>query len=126
MKTRYLSGLHTTRAEGTQPKRVTITHFHHPQFGETVELISVLRGSKSRLLVRMSSGRREFLSKEWTDYGVSPAETPSIPPAGHLLAVDGLRQIIQIVREVSETVTNSDSRNMQSRSDSEGIREGNF
>lgn len=124
MTTRYLSGTHTTRLTGAEPERVTITHPHHPQFGETVELISVLRGSKSRLVVRMPSGRREFIARECTDYGVSTAEAISIPHADHLLAVDGLRKIVQIVRQVSEGITKGDSKNKQTEADWEDIRKG--
>jgi len=99
MKRRYLSRKHNTSEVGTEPTHITITHPHHPLNGQTLELIGVLRGPNSRLVVRMPDGSPVHVVRDWTDYGRVSGDV-ELPAASHLLPVEGLRELIKIIAQV--------------------------
>lgn len=99
MKRRYLSSEHNTSEVGTEPTHITITHPHHPLNGQTLELVAVLRGPNSRLIVKMPDGSRAQVVRDWTDYAQLSGDV-ELPAASHLLPVEGLRELIKIIAQV--------------------------
>jgi hypothetical protein len=90
---------HTTPSPNRTSEWVTISHPHHPLRGQRVEIVRVRRGIEPDLIVRLPDGLHAALAVDWTDYLIPDAAALS-PPAPHLLAVDGLRQLVQLVAQV--------------------------
>ena len=78
---------------------MTITHPQHPLRGQRVEIVRVRRGMEPDLIVRLPDGLHAALAVDWTDYLV-PDAAALAPAAPHLLAVEGLRQLAQLVAQV--------------------------
>lgn len=94
---------------GAEPTLITITHPHHPLSGQRIELLNVLRGPNSRLVVKMPDDSRALLPRDWTDYGC-PAESCESVRVTHLLPVEGLRELIKIIDQTErETLKNESS-----------------
>ena len=106
MKRQYLSRKHNTSEVGTEPTHITITHPHHPLNGQTLELIGVLRGPNSRLVVKMPDGSPVHVVRDWTDYGRVSGDV-ELPAASHLLPVEGLRELIKIIAQEESTAKSS-------------------
>jgi len=87
---------HNTLGMGAEPTHVTVTHPHHPLNGQKLELVGVLRGPDSPLVVKMPDGSRARMQRDWTDY-TSLAGDCDLTNITHLLSVESLREIIKIV-----------------------------
>jgi Family of unknown function (DUF5372) len=83
---------------------VTVTHPHHPLYGQRVQLIRVRRGPDPDLIVRLPDGYHGAIAASLTDYGgpVDPTLLVTEPP---LLSVEGLWQIAQWVAQQRERHT---------------------
>jgi len=80
---------------------VTITHPHHPLYGQQVEVIRIRRGTDPDLIVRLPSGIHAAIAMSWTNYATSSdSEPPPVPT--HLLDIDGLRQIVQLLDQIRQ------------------------
>jgi hypothetical protein len=77
---------------------VTVTHPHHPLYGQRVQLIRIRRGPDPDLIIRMPDGYHGAIAASLTDYvGLSPADHgPSELP---LLSIEGLWQIAQFIEQ---------------------------
>jgi hypothetical protein len=73
---------------------VTVTHPHHPLYGQSVQLIRVRRGRDPDLIIRMPDGYHGAIAASLTDYGgpTDPDLSVAEPP---LLSIEGLWQIAQ-------------------------------
>jgi uncharacterized protein DUF5372 len=80
---------------------VTVTHPHHPLYGQRVQLIRVRRGSDPDLIIRLPDGYHGAIAASLTDYGGpgDPHLSTTEPP---LLSVEGLWQIAQWVAQQRE------------------------
>jgi hypothetical protein len=106
MKRQYLSKEHTTSVTGAKLSHVTITHPHHPLNGQKLELVGVLRGPNSRLVVKKPDGSRAYLPRDWTDYSCH-GESCEWVEVTHLLPVEGLRELLKIIDQAErETLKN--------------------
>jgi Family of unknown function (DUF5372) len=75
---------------------VTVTHPHHPLYGQHVQLIRVRRGPDPDLIIRMPDGFHGAIAASLTDYaGASPVDSCATEPP--LLAIEGLWQIAQFI-----------------------------
>ena len=99
MKLQYLSRKQNTSEVETEPTHITITHPHHPLNGQRLELVGVLRGPNSRLVVKMPDGSRVRVVRNWTDYARLSGDV-ELPAASHLLPVEGLRELIKIIAQM--------------------------
>jgi Family of unknown function (DUF5372) len=80
---------------------VTITHPHHPLCGQQVEVIRIRRGTDPDLIVRLPTGIHAAIAMSWTNYATSSdSEPPPVPT--HLLDIDGLRQIVQLLDQIRQ------------------------
>jgi Family of unknown function (DUF5372) len=80
---------------------VTVTHPHHPLRGQRVEIVRIRRGNDPDLIVVAPDGRHTAIALSSTDY----AATPEIPPtvaAEHLLSLDGLRRVVQLLDRLAQ------------------------
>ncbi len=73
-----------------------MTHPHHPLCGQRVTIVRIRRGDDPDLIVRLADGYHAAIAMSWTDYATTPAD---LVAAGNvpLLAVDGLRQMAELV-----------------------------
>jgi len=80
---------------------VTVTHPHHPLLGQRVEIVRIRRGNDPDLIVALPDGRHTAIALSSTDYD----STPEIPPtvtAEHVLDLDGLRRVIQLLDRLAQ------------------------
>ena len=92
---------HTTPSSPPPSGFVTITHSHHPLRGQRVEIIRIRRGLDPDLIVKLPDGRHAAIALSSTDYLSSP-ESPSTPVAEHLLDLQGLRSVIQLLDRIAQ------------------------
>src|SRR5947209_12618619 len=80
---------------------VTITHPHHPLRGQRVEIIRLRRGKDPDLIVRLPDGCHAAIALSSTDSATPPDLPPPSRPE-HLLDLDGLRQVIQLLDRLAQ------------------------
>jgi hypothetical protein len=78
---------------------VTVTHPHHPLFGQQVTVIRQRRGSDPDLIIRLADGFYGAISASWTDYAAAPEMGPP-PDAPPLLDLLGLGQMAKFVGQL--------------------------
>jgi hypothetical protein len=78
---------------------VTVTHPHHPLYGQRVAVVRLRKGAQPDLVVRLPDGSHAALAMHLTDYAGVPAALPSAPPLP-LLDLAGLRQIVQLLEHL--------------------------
>ena len=81
---------------------VTITHPHHPLRGHRVEIVRLRRGNDPDLIVVLPDGRHAAVALSSTDYASPPESSPPVA-AEHLLDLDGLRRVIQLLDRMIHT-----------------------
>jgi len=77
---------------------VTITHPHHPLYGQRVQLIRVRRGPDPDLIIRLPDGYHGAIAASLTDYA-GPAQPDSSADEPPLLALEGLWQMAQFIAQ---------------------------
>ena len=89
---------YTTPFNKPSEEWVTITHPHHPLYGQRVQLIRIRRGPDPDLIIRMPDGYHGAIAASLTDYAgpADPDQSTSDPP---LLSIEGLWQIAQWVMQ---------------------------
>jgi Family of unknown function (DUF5372) len=80
---------------------VTITHPHHPLRGQRVEIVQIRRGNDPDLIVVLPDGRHAAIALSSTDYDSSPDIPPTVT-VEHLLDLDGLRRVIQLLDRLAQ------------------------
>jgi hypothetical protein len=80
---------------------VTVTHPHHPLRGQRVEIVRIRRGNDPDLIVVAPDGRHTAIALSSTDYDSFP-EIPPPAAAEHLLDLDGLRRVIQLLDRLAK------------------------
>jgi uncharacterized protein DUF5372 len=79
---------------------VTVTHPHHPLYGQQVEIIRVRRGADPDLIIRHIDGYHGAIAASWTTYASAPdALLAEKPP---LLDLEGLCQLARFVEQLQE------------------------
>ena len=91
----------TTPLPSPSVESVTVTHPHHPLYGQRVAVIRVRRGVDPDLIVRLPDGFHGAIAASWTDYAggahlpvAGPEESSIAPP---LLDPVGLARIAEFV-----------------------------
>jgi hypothetical protein len=92
---------HNTPSSQQSLKWVTITHPHHPLYGQQVEIVRIRRGVDPDLIVRFPDGLHAAVAMSLTDYAVS-AEDDLSPVPIHLLDFNGLCQIVQFIDRIRQ------------------------
>jgi Family of unknown function (DUF5372) len=75
---------------------VTVTHPHHPLYGQQVTIVRLRHGAQPDLVVRLPDSSHAAIAMHLTDYAGAPAASPSADPLP-LLDLAGLRQIVQLL-----------------------------
>lgn len=82
---------------------MTITHPHHPLFGQRVEVLRRRRGVDPDLIIRLADGTHAAIATSLTDdlgiTGPDPALAGPLP----LLDVDGLRRATEFIHHLRQT-----------------------
>jgi hypothetical protein len=76
---------------------VTITHPHHPLYGQQVPVVGIRRGTNPDLIVCLPDGTHAAVALASTDYATAASALPPSTTAAPLLALDGLRQIVRFI-----------------------------
>jgi hypothetical protein len=76
---------------------VTITHPHHPLRGQQLPIVCVRHGERPDVIVRLPDGNHAAVALSATDYAADPLASLTSVAAGHLLELQGLRQLAQLV-----------------------------
>ena len=82
---------------------MTITHPHHPLWGQRGEVVFVRRGVDPDLILRLADGTHAAIAMSWTDAGAGQAL--SAPHRGAdvpLLDLQGLRQILPLLDQLRQ------------------------
>jgi hypothetical protein len=77
---------------------VTVTHPHHPLYGQRVEIVRVRRGPDPDLIIRLPDGYHGAIAASLTDYA-GPDQADSSADEPPLLALEGLWQIAQFIAQ---------------------------
>lgn len=80
---------------------MTVIHPHHPLRGQRVEIVRIRRGNDPDLIVVTPDGRHTAIALSSTDYDSSP-KIPASVTAEHLLDLDGLRRVIQLLDRLAQ------------------------
>ena len=80
---------------------MTITHPHHPLWGQRCEVVFVRRGVDPDLILRLAEGTHAAMAMSWTDAGEgqalsAPQRSSDLP----LLDLQGLRQILHLLDQL--------------------------
>jgi hypothetical protein len=82
---------------------VTITHPHHPLWGQRCEVVFVRRGVDPDLILRLADGTHAAIAMSWTDAGEGQAlSTPHSSSHLPLLDLQGLRQILHLLSQLRQ------------------------
>jgi hypothetical protein len=79
---------------------VTVTHPHHPLYGQQVEIIRVRRGPDPDLIIRHVDGYHGAIAASWTTYASAPDALPFKEPP--LLDLEGICQLARFVAQLQE------------------------
>ena len=90
---------HTTLSSQPPLESVTIIHPHHPLYGQQVAIVRIRRGADPDLVVRLPDGTHAAIALRLTDFAAATgADLPG--DATHLLALGGLRQVVQLLERL--------------------------
>ena len=94
---------YTTSISQPSLESVTITHPHHPLWGQRCEVVFIRRGVDPDLILRLADGTHAAIAMSWTDAGegqaLSTAQSGSNLP---LLDLQGLRQILHLLGQLRQ------------------------
>ena len=76
---------------------MTITHPHHPLYGQQLPVDSVRRGENPDVIVRLPDGCHAGVALNATDWGGGSSATVPALGVGPLLDLQGLRQMAQFI-----------------------------
>jgi len=79
---------------------VTITHPHHPLCGQQLPVVCVRHGQSPDVIVRLPDNSHAAVALSATDYAAGPTDSLAPAAAGHLLDLQGLRQLAQRIDEL--------------------------
>jgi Family of unknown function (DUF5372) len=92
------SSQHTTPFDKPTVEWVTVTHPHHPLYGDRVQLIRVRRGRDPDLIIRLPDGYHGAIAASLTDYfGAALVDSNAEEPP--LLLLEGLWQMAQFIEQ---------------------------
>jgi hypothetical protein len=74
---------------------VTITHPHHPLRGQRLPVVCVRHGENPDVIVRLPDGSHAAVAFSATD--CATGSSASLPHSFHLLDLQGLRQMAQLI-----------------------------
>jgi hypothetical protein len=80
---------------------VTITHPHHPLYGQQVEIVRIRRGTDPDFIIRLPDGLHAAIAMSLTDYA-APSDHDPPPAPMHLLDFNGLCQVVQLIDHIRQ------------------------
>jgi uncharacterized protein DUF5372 len=94
---------YTTSLSQPSLESVTITHPHHPLWGQRCEVVFIRRGVDPDLILRLADGTHAAIAMSWTDSGEGQALSATQSGlALPRLDLQGLRQILQFFDQLRQ------------------------
>ncbi len=92
------------RSDQTTPSQssvewVTIIHPCHPRYSQRFKVVGLYRSDEFRIVIQLPDGLHIQIPAAWTDYA-TPLEGALPTAPCHLLDLDGLRQVIQVIDRI--------------------------
>ena len=82
---------------------MTITHPHHPLWGQRCEVVFIRRGVDPDLILRLADGTHAAIAMSWTDSGEGQAFSATQSERDlPRLDLQGLRQILQLFDQLRQ------------------------
>ena len=78
---------------------VTIIHPCHPLYSQRLKVVGLYRSDELWIIVQLPDSPHARIPAAWTDYG-APLEGDLPTAPRHLLDLDGLRQVIQVIDHI--------------------------
>ena len=75
---------------------MTITHPHHPLYGQQVAIVRIRQGADPDIVVRLPDGSHAAIAMRLTNYGAAAGSDLPVAPM-LLLDLRALRQIVQLL-----------------------------
>jgi hypothetical protein len=92
----------TTPLSQQSARFVTVTHPHHPLYGQEVKVIRLRRGADPDLVIRHPDGFHTAIAMSCTDYAASsPSPHDGFPPS--LLDYAGLCQLAEFIEDLRQS-----------------------
>ena len=76
---------------------MTITHPHHPLRGQRLPVVCIRHGERPDVIVRLPDGSHAAVARSATDYAADAPVALPPGPAPHLLDLQALRQVAQVI-----------------------------
>jgi hypothetical protein len=76
---------------------VTVCHPHHPLRGQQLPVVNIRHGEHPDVIVRLPDGSHAAVALEATDLAVNPSAAIRPAHASHVLDIDGLRRMVQLL-----------------------------
>jgi hypothetical protein len=92
---------HTTLSSQPTSESVTVTHPHHPLYGQQLTVVRLRQGTNPDLVVRLPDGTHAAIAMHLTDYAGASAPQ-MMPDSPHLLDLDGLRHVVQLLQAIRQ------------------------
>ncbi|MEW6736605.1 MAG: DUF5372 family protein, partial [Acidobacteriota bacterium] len=80
---------------------VTVTHPHHPLYGQKVTVIRIRHFPDPDLIIRCPDGFHGAISASWTDYSFNP-EFELMPDPPPLLDIAGLFEMVKFIGQICQ------------------------
>src|SRR2546421_1848961 len=94
---------YTTSLSQPSLESVTITHPHHPLWGQRCEVVFIRRGVDPDLILRLADGTHAAIAMSWTDSGEGQAFSATQSKRDlPRLDLQGLRQILQFFDQLRQ------------------------
>ena len=88
---------------------MTVTHPHHPLYGQKVTVIRIRHFPDPDLIIRCPDGFHGAISASWTDYSFNP-ETELMPDPPPLLDIAGLFEMVRFIDQLRHRLVSDNSR----------------
>ncbi len=89
----------TTPPSQSSVEWVTIIHPCHPLYSQRMKVVGLYRSDELWITVQLPDGVHARIPAAWTDYG-APLEGDLPTAPRHLLDLEGLRQVIQVIDRI--------------------------
>lgn len=97
---------HNTPNQKQGQLMITITHPHHPHFGQQFEFVKLRKSKPLTVVVRLPEGNSAYLPVEYTNYPLSSQALGVDIDGGdgnaNLLDIEGLLRVVDLIGDIKK------------------------